>query len=249
MIRNLKRSTGLFIFLAFLFGFITVCIIIGEINNTKERFDFFKTALETEGQISEIKTDRDREGKIHYYASVNYEIDGQSYKDIPLPYYTSDMFAGDSITLFYDPENPYHIEIKTASLFLTIIVFVAALICGAIAIGFTIPVIRWQGQKKLRKTGLYIRLPIASLNVDTSTTENGTPGNYVICEGTNPITGRRQRYVSEHYYSSLDAFMKPGDIVPVYLDRNNPDKYFVDVAYVEPQDITAETPPSTSHTQ
>ena len=236
MTKDLKTGTRVSIFLAVVFYFLGICTIIGGINTTRERYAFFKTALKTTGQISNIETGRDRKHEIHYYASVTYSVDGQVYENIPLPYYTSDMYMGKSVTLFYDPENPSHIKMKTASVFLYIIICVFVLGFFGLGLGFSASAIRWRKQKKLRKTGLEIYLPITSLNT-SSTSINGIPGMFIICEGTNPITGRRQRYVSDNYYSDLDTFMEAGDIVPVYLDRNHPDKYFVDVEHAEPPEI------------
>lgn len=38
-----------------------------------------------------------------------------------------------------------------------------------------------------------------------------------------------------HHYVYLDTMMNVGDIVPIYIDVNNPDNYYVDVENVELQ--------------
>lgn len=238
MQKKLKKDTTMLLLFSVVFSFCSCCIIVGGISRAVTHFRFYKTALETTGTITDIETYQDSDGDSHHQVFVSYMVDGQAYTDIRLSHYTSSMHEGASISLFYDPKNPEHIETKTGSTFEIVMLFVMAVVFGGIGIGFFIPFARQKKKNRLKKTGLCIRLPIAKLEINDSIRINGVPANYIICEGTNPITGRKQHFMSDNYYTFLDTYMAAGDIVPIYIDQKHPDKFYVDAENVEPGDKT-----------
>ncbi|MCI8667979.1 MAG: DUF3592 domain-containing protein [Lachnospiraceae bacterium] len=78
---------------------------------------FFKNAEKTNAYISRIESERyRRNGKTKYRhtAYVTYEVNGVRYEDIELDYYSFDMMHGQTITIYYKPNNPKVIKTKKA---------------------------------------------------------------------------------------------------------------------------------------
>lgn len=76
---------------------------------------FFRKAEKTNAYISRIETERSRRnGKIKYHhtAYVTYEVNGVRYENIKLNYYSFDMDEGETITIYYNPDNPRVIKYK-----------------------------------------------------------------------------------------------------------------------------------------
>lgn len=231
--KNKCNRTIMIISLIFIFcGVIMLC---GGIYFALSNAKFSKNALTTTGIISNIEIREDHDGDIHHSVYVSYRVDNIDYTDISLGYYTSGMYEGDAITLYYDPSNPTCVKTKAGAMFETMLLFGMGVVFAAIGSIFMIPVIRHKKKKKLIKTGRCIRLPITGIQIDTSTRVNGIEGHFILCDGIDSNTGRRLRYKSDNYYVYLDTMMNVGDIVPIYIDRNNPDNYYVDVENVELQ--------------
>lgn len=239
MKRSKMEGTGIMRIIATVFTLCGVLMLYGAIHNAVSIAKFYKNAIETTGMISQIETTRDSDGDTHHTVYVSYTVDGILYESIQLPYYVTGMYEGDAITLYYTPENPKHVETKTGSMFEIIIFTVMGIIFTAIGVGFMIPIIKRNTMRRLKKTGRCVRLPITSIEINNSIRVNGIPAHYIICEEVNPATGKKFIYKSSNYYAYLDSKMQAGDIVPIYIDVNDSDKYYMDVENVEPGNFTA----------
>lgn len=114
-----KNSIGqkiVSILFLFLFGGSMLMIAF---NMQRANKEFFKTAVPTQGTITQIKTSSSSSHGSHgsrtkHTVYVSYEVDGKAYESA-LGYYTSGMSVGDSIEVWYQPDNPQRILSKEGS--------------------------------------------------------------------------------------------------------------------------------------
>lgn len=117
-----------------LIGLFVIAIGFYNLHSSRE---FFKTAKTTSATITNInKTQRIEKKKnkrktvTEYSFIITYNINGTEYSDIDTKYYDSKKNIGDSIIIYYQPNNPINIrcEKNTLSQFFMISIWGIALI-------------------------------------------------------------------------------------------------------------------------
>lgn len=101
-----------------------------------EEISFYKNSVETQATVSYIHTYEDSDDHIVYTMYVNYEVDGQKYKDVRVKYNGGvriyEYSSGDSITIKYLPEDIFTVGLGKFSdliyIFLCILFAVTLLI-------------------------------------------------------------------------------------------------------------------------
>ncbi len=81
-------------------------------------------------------------------------------------------------------------------------------------------------EKKLKETGIAINAVVKDISVNNSVSINGRNPRRLVCEGTLP-NGTTQYFES----GNVSATVHPsviGQPIMVYVDRNDPKKYYVD---------------------
>lgn len=133
--------------LVLLFG--AIFIIVGTIFiiiscTTKTANDaFMETAVAEPAIITEIESDED-----YHRVMVTYELDGEMVVK-KLSEYSSDMYEGQELTIYYDPENPDNITTGMVSGILGTVFLIVGIITAAIGlIPSIIGVIMIAGGKK-----------------------------------------------------------------------------------------------------
>ena len=94
----------------FYFGF----IIVGLILSCLSLYGIFgpkKEYLTTQGTIVSIIEDYDAtDDSFISRVLINYEVNGIKYEDVEYGAYDSSMKVGDQVTVYYEEENPTHIQ-------------------------------------------------------------------------------------------------------------------------------------------
>ena len=117
--KKLKLCLG---FISIFLGF--VLLLITFFVNTSQK-NFFETAKPTTATISDIQKDYKRVGSKRQHkhvgiAYVDYKTDSGVYQHIELPNYSPTMKVGDTIEIYYDPDDQTNINIKEKYPFATI---------------------------------------------------------------------------------------------------------------------------------
>lgn len=94
-----------------------IMLVVSFVVNTNSK-KFFKTAVKTEATIENIDEYRDynrTSGKYRtkYDVYISYQTaDGAFYEDVRLGYYKNDMREGQTLTVYYDPQDPTDVRAK-----------------------------------------------------------------------------------------------------------------------------------------
>ncbi len=197
--------------------------------------NFKNNALETTAVISSIERDRDSDGDTSYTVYVRYTVDGSQYER-PLNFYSSGMYVGEEISIYYLPEQPNRILAKSSLSFLFILFPLMGLI--AASIGFVIifrKVMKIKSHKYLLENGEVVNAEITNVDYKSSYTVNGVSPYVITCKWVDPSTGIYYFFKSDNIWFDPEPIINERDIknLPVYIDRYNPKKYSVSLEELE----------------
>lgn len=205
-------------------GVVMLCIIIGQLIKWN---DFKKTALPAEAVITNIETvvtrDSDGDRTTKHYVDIEYYADGKTYSG-PLGYYSSGMREGDTITVYYDPDNPGYTMSKPYLMCGIMSIFL--LVFGGIGAGFLIYEIRmYNFASSLIREDKYVysedwHEEIANVRV------NNVRYRMAVCTYHDSY-GREYTFNSQPYHPNKCPFY-PGKQIKIYVDiEKDGTKYYV----------------------
>lgn len=232
MKRRSSQSKNIFFII---FGLIFFCVglgvFIGGIAFLSSTKKFIARADVVEGEITDIKVSYDSDNDVHHYVYVRYVYDGNEY-NTQLSEYSSSMHIGKNISLYVDPRNPYSVRSKGMSYMVSIIMMSMGAVFMAVGLPFMLTGLlkKWK-RNRLMQNGTCVYATIIGSDIDRTYSVNGSHPFYVDCEYQNPYDGMKYLYRSGHIWE--DPYQYTGSQVPVYVDRQNPAKYYVAVETLE----------------
>lgn len=184
---------------------------------------FYEHAVSAEGEISKISRDQ---------VYVSYEAEGEEF-DSRLGFYSSAMRVGDPITVYYHPEDPSVIRTKSSRMISWIFggVGAAVLITGIILIVASFR--KKSRENQLKKTGMRLDARIVGIAVDPRLSSNYQHPYILQCQYEGP-GGRVYLFKSGPIWYDPTNLLTD-DHVPVYVERENYDRYYVDISQVLPK--------------
>lgn len=189
-----------------------------------------RTSVKIEATIDRIEylyDEPDGTGKDVY---VSYVYDGIEYKDIRLNYYSSSMKEGKKINVRIDPKNPSHLSAYSVMWILCIVLSVLGLVFFLIGLISTIVrVSKEKKNKQLRTDGRRIIAKIVHVDKNTHVRVNNKYPFFVECSFTDEFTGQVSFFKSHNVWDGRAAKLEEGSDIYVYVDRNDPETYVVDV--------------------
>lgn len=158
---------------------------------------------------------------------VEYTIGGKTYT-ATLSMSSSSMHPGKLITVYYRPENPWQVRYLDDNGWLLILfLFMGTVFAG---MGAAFLIVKRRQKRKIRRllaTGDVIEAEITDIRADVNQSMNGRHPVIVSCRYT-ASDGRIYLFRSgSFWYESYE--IDPKRKVRVYVDRNNPSSYYVDV--------------------
>lgn len=87
----------------------------------------------------------------------------------------------------------------------------------------------------LLETGVCVKLPVVYVEAANSSM-NGIDGYYVECRNLNNEIGCMDIYKSDVIYNVNCLALEPGDLVPVYINWQNPADFYMDIDAYEKAD-------------
>jgi hypothetical protein len=190
--------------------------------------EFMETAETTQATITEIEEDvyyRKGRRRIRHYAWASYTIDGNYYNK-KLDHYSSTMYVGARIWVYYDPDNPS--DVRTGSRVSEIVLF--GMGGGFVIIGgvFLIIVIFKKNKvKNLKLNGEQFTGTITNVVQNRHVRINGRHPFKAEVEMKNPFDGETYLYSSDNISDDISQFV--GSQVTVYVDKNKKSRYYVDM--------------------
>lgn len=183
---------------------------------------FYANAVPAEGRIERISS------KVIY---VSYEADGEEMMS-PLDFYDSAMRVGDSIKLYYSADDPNKIQTKESQLLILVFGIVGTAMLG-IGAGLVVHSVRKKAEgKRLKEMGMCLNGEIVGIAVNRRISSNYRHPYVLQCQCTTP-DGQMRLYQSGPIWYNPTKLLTSA-YVPVYVDRNNFKKYYVDLSRVLP---------------
>lgn len=202
-------------------------LIVGGVVIRNYSNEFFKSANSTTATIDRIERYRDSDGESEYDVFVSYEAEGQYFDDIELDFYSSSMYQGQQLTVYYQSTRPNIIRTKVDTFF----IFAMLIGMGGLFafIGLILSIIGFviKPKQELKTTGICYNATVTDIIEQKNVTVNGQHPYCVDCLAHNHHTGQQMLFRSKSILD--DSMLHNLTTVPVYVDPKNPKKYYVDV--------------------
>lgn len=211
-----------------LFGFVGTVFIIAAVIIHWQDEKFYKTAQPVTAVITDFQRTRTRPGKpMNTVTVIEYTINEKKISNT-LGYYSSPMRHGDSITVYYNPQNPLEIKSKSGGVMFFILFLAMGIVFVAISLGFY-SYMRCSKRKMqwLKQHGECLQAEIIDIDTNGSISVNGSHPLIVTCRLRMP-DGSEQIFKNTQVWRRKYELPESGT-VPVYVDKNNPKRYYVDV--------------------
>lgn len=211
-----------------------IFFIVG-ISIALNNINFRNNALETTAVISSIERYRDSDGDTRHTVYVRYTIDSREYEE-HLNFYSSGMYEGKEISIYYSPEQPGRILAKSSFPFF--VFFFPSMGLAFAAIGFVFifyKIKKIKNRKYLMENGELVYAEITGVDYNRSYRVNGRNPYVITCKWVDSSTGLFYFFTSENIWFDPELVIYERDIktLPVYIDRDNPKKYAVSLEELE----------------
>lgn len=219
--------------IAIIFSIVGAGLIIGGIFFAVSTANFKTNALETTAKVISVSKHTDSDGNTSYTVYVSYTVDGTMYNN---NYSTSSYISeGSTIKVYYDKTNPSNMKTTTSSsvgIFMTLF----GVVFGGIGFGLLFNKInKISGKKKLMETGERILAEFNEVTINFSYSVNNRHPYIIICKGRDGISGENRIFKSENIWYNPEPIIQERNIktFPVYIDTNNPKRYYLSLEEIE----------------
>lgn len=226
--RKVKLSVNWFMGMIF-FALGMIFIVIGAMTYISES-NFKKTSETTTGTIIDIESYRDSDGDTRYEVYVDFKVKGKTYSG-SLNYYSADMDIGDSVVIYYNPDNPNTFKGENPALFLLLIFGLGSLF-ALFGLGFIIIAVRKRMIKnRVLKYNMIIQANISGCEINRNLAVNGRHPYILIATAISPYDGLIYTFKSDSIWNNLTTTIETYNIttVPVYVNPQNYKEYYVDI--------------------
>lgn len=224
---------------AIVFMAVGIVMLINAVSYYNKEVDFKNNSEEITANV--VRVDRKngkRFGKStkYYTAYVSFNVGEDEYEEIRLDRRTTSVSEGSNVEILYNKSNPE--DIRRASSFNPARKIYTSI--GTLGIGVAFLFIslftdkkkskhKYRGSKraKLVETGDKYNAKVVNVIQDRYTKYKGQNPYIVECEMINPQTGKLEKYRS--LYVARDLANVDLQMVDVYISKENPAIYYVDV--------------------
>ena len=207
-------------------GIIFVISGIFLFKNTK---DFMTNATKTSGVISDIVCTDD-----NCKVTVEFSVGSMKYTG-ELKEYSSLMKKGNTIIIYYDPQNPDNFKENVSYTISYVFIGIGSLVSAAGLYVMIKTNLKYKKYTNVKVTGIKIEAKIVSIEIDNSVSKSGVNPYYVTCVGVNPVTRDEEIYRSEDIWFDVRKIIDDNhlEVLPVYIDVLNLSNYYVDVSLLK----------------
>lgn len=163
--------------------------------------------------------------------SVSYTYEGEDF-ETNLSEYSSSMRTGDEIILYVNKENPTKVRTEMLLFLITYILCGVSIPFLIMGIVFLLVLKAKQNKKQnLLQNGRMVEAVVTGGQINYNVQVNNRHPWKLECKYEDPYTGATYLFSSNNIWK--DPFLYVGQSVKVYMDRENPRKYYVDVDSLE----------------
>ena len=203
--------------------FISVILIVVGLILYDNSQKFEKRGVKTDAVIVRMEKERDSDGDYQHIVYVRYIVDGREYTT-RLGTYTSSMYVGKTVPIFYMPNNPSDIMYGKLTKF-TVIVFFGMggviFIIGVIALFRTFPAAGRLG--RLKASGRCVEATVVDFSYSRNTRIMEKYPATLVCMDSENNEYKVKFLIRNPFGYGI------GGRVKVYVDNANPKKYAVDL--------------------
>jgi hypothetical protein len=139
---------------------------------------------------------------------------------------------GDKVKVFYKIDNPDKCRISDGKKSGKKVVFWAfiMLLFNLVSI--------YYGRKKdrteneFKTTGRKVEAQILKIDIDMTTTIMKKNPYYIDCKWVDPMTGKEYMHTIRYVWTDPKILLAGRNSIDVYIDRNDPEKYFMDIGFL-----------------
>lgn len=163
---------------------------------------------------------------------ISYKVDGTEYSDIPLGFYSSKMYVGQRVRILYNRENPGDVMSAGSSRYF---VLLFPLVGFCIIIQMFFPFLKEVFyNRKFRERYRPVYAKIDSVYKIPFIPINGRRPFRIHVTHYNENDGQTYEFKSEWIWNDPSGDIAAAGVteLPVYVDRNQPRHYFVDIGVI-----------------
>lgn len=224
------------IFLAVGLGLLT-----GAFYSYKHTATFLESAISTEGTVVENRyeagSSSNDSGSYHAYIKYS-SLDGSDVTFRSSVGTNPPSFkVGEQVKVYYDPQDSQNAQVGTffQMWFLPVLLGGMGFIFSSIPLGILFSMARGsQREAWLRQNGSRILSKYVGVEMDRSLSVNGQHPYIIKTQWLNPTTNQVHVFKSKRLWFDPEEYVKDAEL-PVYIDRNNPSKYCVDISMLPKQ--------------
>jgi hypothetical protein len=205
-------------------------------------YHFLQTALRAQGEVFDLAARRNTSSSssrstLLYFPVVRFDAaNGQkiifesSTGTSPAAYE-----VGERVTIVYDPREPGNASIESFFAFWFMPTLFGGLGSLLLAVGSGIlwlPRRTRQRRVLLRQTGVKIDASVQRIELNRFVRVNGRHPHFILCQGTDPLTGRDREFRSENLYFD-PAPLLTEKTLEVWMDSRSPKRYWVDTEAIK----------------
>ena len=160
--------------------------------------------------------------------------DGRTYES-ELNGYSSSFYEGKKINIYYDKNNPNKIGMKSLDFIFLMFPGFGLIFLSIGGTGLLLKNRNKKLEKSLKENGDVIYADYVETIVNSSYRVNGRHPYRIICEWNNPLDSKKYIFKSKNIWINPENTIIERNIkqFPVYINRNDIKKYFVDIDIFE----------------
>jgi len=194
---------------------------------------FQSSATLTEGIVTRLIESRSEEGTIMKAPVISFHSkDGQEYTYQSKSYSSPSTYSiGEKVPMYYEPTNPNNAQTGDMPFSITLAI-IGGINLLVVLILYLVNLYIDRSQKLLRETGKKIKADIVSVKYNTSFSVGGKNPMIIECQW---LTNHNN---TVHVFKSINLWFDPSPYfgerkqLDVYINPNNPKKYFMDVSFL-----------------
>ncbi|GEM_PF-2144656 len=93
---------------------------------------------------------------------------------------------------------------------------------------------RARTSNSFKTTGRKVEAQILKIDIDMETTIMNKHPYYIFCQWADPMTGREYTHTIRYIWEEPRTLLAGRKTIDVYIDRNDPEKYFMDIEFLGP---------------
>ncbi len=139
---------------------------------------------------------------------------------------------GDVVKVFYKADNPDKMRYSDGVRFgrKVVIIGIIMLLSNLLLVYSNRK--RTRLENNFKANGRKLEAQIVNTGTDTSITIQRKNPFFVDCKWTDPATGREYTHTIRYIWKDPKILLAGRESVDVYVDRNDPDKYFLDISFL-----------------